>query len=1261
MYLEVRFDERCRTDDDDGVTFFDGDRKLGEFYHGRGVQARWAGVNGTPPLIHAGSKLSVHFISQDKGKCDKVFGYSFVVSAVFDERDVPVEEQRFAGLGSSIKRELKRVAFKSISDATDFSAEFVSENPPSIHKLFFAQILSESWNYDEALTCLRHLYSPLANGAAHEFFAQTLCQVPLNYETDVFKTLLNHHSTLVPQLHLSSLRSFGACISENLQSFIANPVKESQTAFAMSQEVFRSGLHEFSVLFDEIEGSRSASCTGTNSFGIGVASCAALDLNSEGVFFLSSVGEIKRMGNQTKPFESCLPPCIGHPIYVTLDLTVPKISIRQFGSVLIEQYLPPSIVSGGLCALFIIESSDDLNVSNCRATIEQNHRQNSNFFQYAHFLGSIVSHKLFSDILSAAPQHEQLQSVISSNIQHFERMCGLVLKQIPESDSKKRNFWQDLSASLPFMQLFFMQSCLHFPKNSPALSHLLPLIDAIFRSAWLNSSWTQSLENFEIQFIIVLVAVASSTSASLGTLSSTICELPRESPLVLSMHRAMVGAAAVKRHSDTFITQALALYANIDGELENLPSDAIVLRSIFDRAKREAADSIISLCVSKETPESGQMVHSLLSVFNSPSGSYFPQLLSILSSLPSHILHRSLLPLVITMCKNLCMGKFMYSQDAVDFATFILCASSRGSFAASRRALKHIHSCISSVWTRPALSVVQLSRAALSSVDPSSASVLKMHFNDFAILSFANAGWAVVALGDRCARISVAAACVLCAALQNNGGSCCELSQISGIPECVISKCLQTLINLGLIQCIDAHEECVFVPTKLCAARQRADQFVPVLDSVHEPYLSLDCNFMDADFISIIQGILAILPRAAFISEDDLGVQCAKLTQAPPGKIAHVLSYLESKGLLRREGANIAMMSPHLESSAQNRVATCTNIEFQLPSCILQLVIAVPAFQEIFPFDLSFSSAVCVPRGDFEMFLGKSFSRILPLSGIDQLQLSSRFIESGACIATILFSLHGAGASAPQACSGGNFSVSKGFCPVCLEDDADLIGAACGHGACFVCWKGYITTALHDDSTQTVNQASEDRLHLTKLKCIADDSCDAPLSIDFLSQVSPSAASSMACALQKSMCRSILSVSPTIVHCQFCDFVIVAPNELCEAQCSNCGRIKAIGDFKRNSADQDWISHPNLKSGDLSTWQSMNQQGSIERFELMRFKKCPRCGAVTTRCGCEDGKVICDGLERCPNERCDQCCPPLPLPTPHPYPTTHKIVPQFCA
>lgn len=1179
----------------------------------------------------------MHFVSHDKGKCDSIFGYLFVVSAVFDECDVAAEEQRYADLGSSIKRELKHAVFDKISDSINFSAEFLSEECRfSKHQKFLAQLISESWDCEEALSCLRHVYSSPVGAASHAFFAQTMCQISLQYEPDAFPCLFKYHSTFTPQLHLSPSRSFGACISENFQSFIACPSKENRTAFAMSQEVFRSGQHEFSVVFEAAECSGSASCTETSFFGIGVATTSALDLDSEGVFFFSSVGEIKRMGGQTKPFQSCLQPCVGHPVHVNLDLTVPKVSIWQFGKVLIEQNLPPSLVSEGVCALFLIEFSEDPNVPSCRATMQPNHSPDFQAFQFAHFLGSIVSHKLFSDLLAAAPQPQLVQATVNANILHLQRMITLMLKRIPESDTARRMPWGYLSSSLPCMQLIFLQSCLHFPHSSQALALFLPTVDATFREAFSNSSWAQSFGQFEIQLILVLVAVTSHASRSPGTLSSTIIQLSRESPLILSMHQAMVDVAAADLQSDAFLARALSYHADIDAELKKLPRDAIILRALFERAKREAADSIVSLFVSDKNPETCQMIQSLLFVLNSAPCIHFPQLLAILSRVPSPILQRSHLPLVTAMCMKLLKGQCTYSQGAIEFATFTLCASSRGSFAASRRALKHIHSCISTVWTRPGLNVIELSRAAVISAHPSSASVLNMSFNGRSLLSFVNAGWAVVALNDSCARISVAAACVLCAVMQSNGGSSHVLSQISGIPECAVSSCLQTLIALGLVHSIDSAFERMFVCTELCAIRPSAGRFAPAFDSLHEVDLCAECNFMDDDFIAIVQAILAILPPAAFFSEGMLTLQCANLTRAAPGKITHVLSYLESKCLVCRDGQYVALMSPLLERAVEQHNPADTCSQFELPSCILQLVIVMPTYREIFQFDSSVSSTICIPRGDFETFLGKSFSLLLPLTGMDQLQLCNRFIESDACIATILISMRFSGASASSTCARSEFVLSTGFCPVCLEDEADLISPMCGHGACSVCWKSYINTALHDDNTQTVNRASEDRLHLTKLKCIADDSCSHPLSIDFLTRVSPSAASSMVRGLQRSMCRSILSASPSIVQCQFCDFVIVAPHELCEAQCSNCGRIMAVGDFKRNNPDQDWISHPNLKSGDLATWQSINQQGSIERFELMRFKKCPRCGAVTTRCGCEDGKVVCDGLERCPNERCDQ-------------------------
>lgn len=49
----------------------------------------------------------------------------------------------------------------------------------------------------------------------------------------------------------------------------------------------------------------------------------------------------------------------------------------------------------------------------------------------------------------------------------------------------------------------------------------------------------------------------------------------------------------------------------------------------------------------------------------------------------------------------------------------------------------------------------------------------------------------------------------------------------------------------------------------------------------------------------------------------------------------------------------------------------------------------------------------------------------------------------------------------------------------------------------------------------------------------------------------------------------------------------------------------------------------------------MSQAGNADRFGLFRFKACPGCGVISTRCGCPSSRIICDGLERCPNEACD--------------------------
>jgi hypothetical protein len=783
-------------------------------------------------------------------------------------------------------------------------------------------------------------------------------------------------------------------------------------------------------------------------------------------------------------------------------------------------------------------------------------------------------------------------TIIHSNIEHLKRIGGHVLKHIPESDASKRAFWFDLANSLPFLQLLLLHSCLYFPAKSITVARYAPLLQASFEKGFSDSaqSWADAMGRFEIQFLLVLVSAASQPTSASATISSIIRECQRDSPLVASVHRSIMEAADIGECSNFFMSKALVFYANIENALKILPGTAFVLRALYERAKRETADTIVARYFLEGNHEVALVLEDFLSQLNGASAAQLPPLLSVLSDIPRHRLHRSVSLLVTAMCKKLLMGHSSYFPAAVDAAAYLLCASTRGSFLSSRRALKLIHSCVLPVWACAGLHRIEMSQAAVSSVCPAYAAVLSVRFNDHPVTCLVNVGWAVVALRDSCVRISVAAACILCAVIKNHGSSCSALSLHSGIPESIVDICLKSLCELGLVESTNAHGRQLFVYAPACSMPPGPGAFAPPLESRHEPELALQCNFTDTDYIAIIQAILAILPHSAFMKESALCAQCVTVTQAPPGKVSHVLAFLESKNLIIRDGEYIAVMSPQLEALApQHAAESDAALSFPLPNCILQLVIVVPTFQLTFSCESSLSNAVCVSRGKFEASLGQSYSRILPLTGIDQLQLSDRFIENDACVATILFSLHG-GAAAPHAHSSNCFSVIRGVCPVCLEGDRDLACPTCSHGACTECWEGYISTALQDDNTQTVNQGSEDRLHLTKLKCIAEQHCTTPLSIDFLARVSPAVVVHMARVLQKSICRSILSVSPAIVQCMYCDVVIVASNELCEAQCTSCGRIKAVGDFKRSSPDQDWISHPNLKSGDLATWQAMNQQ-----------------------------------------------------------------------
>jgi hypothetical protein len=96
---------------------------------------------------------------------------------------------------------------------------------------------------------------------------------------------------------------------------------------------------------------------------------------------------------------------------------------------------------------------------------------------------------------------------------------------------------------------------------------------------------------------------------------------------------------------------------------------------------------------------------------------------------------------------------------------------------------------------------------------------------------------------------------------------------------------------------------------------------------------------------------------------------------------------------------------------------------------------------------------------------------------------------------------------------------------------------------------------------------------------------------------------------------------------RFCSQIIIDS----EVECK-CGYVQCISDMKRSVSREGWTPHPHLTSDDVNDWKMLNVSGSEQRWKLMRFKNCPKCGTITQKCGCSSSNIICNGLDKCPNE-----------------------------
>ncbi len=123
--------------------------------------------------------------------------------------------------------------------------------------------------------------------------------------------------------------------------------------------------------------------------------------------------------------------------------------------------------------------------------------------------------------------------------------------------------------------------------------------------------------------------------------------------------------------------------------------------------------------------------------------------------------------------------------------------------------------------------------------------------------------------------------------------------------------------------------------------------------------------------------------------------------------------------------------------------------------------------------------------------------------------------------------------------------------------------------------------------------------------------------------------------LVRTLLRILNNSTCPISSCLCGQSMLIGNSQDCEAICGQCGRCATIGDFKRKEIPESWIPHATISSDEVLNWNMLNDAGNSSRRDLMRFKGCPHCGTMTTRCGCSPQKIECDNLERCPNEKCD--------------------------
>ena len=513
-------------------------------------------------------------------------------------------------------------------------------------------------------------------------------------------------------------------------------------------------------------------------------------------------------------------------------------------------------------------------------------------------------------------------------------------------------------------------------------------------------------------------------------------------------------------------------------------------------------------------------------------------------------------------------------------------------------------------------------------------------------LCFPHCGWCDVRLGDRgMFRMSPACGLVLDCIAQTPS-TALDICQRTRLSLHVVSDALRHLENSHLINCdassfyhivsdIDLHKPCVSSRLQFIGHGQPTPCLVP----------------LGKLFVSTAVSI-AKYCRLSKAAEEIVMFQTLTEQGHSPNIVAYALSEMIATGAIIRVGSFLIENFEHFADALQLHDRFMQTLTFSgspsvnpLSNTILTKLVLVtpPASISVPPFPSTSSvfSGVSLDLQQMEDLAAASLFAISEHTQVDVLDVANSLLmgNDGNFISAIMsavrepphdvpFSSQAAAACAER-CPIGWCTPSGSYKPLLLP---------CGHGACGDCWQALLEHALATSSTPVVRSGEDTSgaRSINCIKCPADvisNKCTYKMKLTDVQACVPRLASSFSASVKKWFNRTMTSGSFPVAAC-ICGASVFGRSMDSEVECQ-CGRIRTVGDIKLGGSAQHWRPHPYSSCNTEHDWRLLSTHGSSERIALMRTKKCPRCLIDTTKCGCEANNVMCNGLDRCPNEACN--------------------------